>query len=108
METNYRNTGDASGRPRQVRVSIRYCRLSNYESVAQGLERALREEFPNGLLEVELIPARGGVYEVSVNGRLVFSKRATYRLPDPEEIAYHVRTALGRQPSGGAFVPPSG
>ncbi|MGQ9591101.1 MAG: Rdx family protein [Planctomycetota bacterium] len=94
--------------PGQARVSIRYCRLSNYVRVAEELERALREEFPDGLLDVDLVPSRGGVYEVSVNGRLVFSKRATSRLPDPEEIAYHVRVALGRHPLQGPFVPPSG
>lgn len=100
--------GERAVAPEKARVSIRYCRLSNYARVAEELEKSLRQEFPDGLLEVDLLPSRGGVYEVSVNGRLVFSKRATSRLPDPEEIAYHVRVALGRHPLQGPFVPPSG
>jgi len=28
----------------------------------------------------------GGEFEVTIDGRLVFSKRATGRFPDPEEI----------------------
>jgi selenoprotein W-related protein len=35
---------------------------------------------------VDLIPSSGGVFEVKVDGALVFSKKATNRFPDEREI----------------------
>ena len=37
-------------------------------------------------LRAELIPSSGGVFEVTVDGDLVFSKKALDRFPDHEEI----------------------
>jgi selenoprotein W-related protein len=37
-------------------------------------------------IEAKLIPGGGGVFEVTVDGRLVFSKKAAGRFPDPSEI----------------------
>jgi len=34
----------------------------------------------------DLIPSGGGVFEVEVNGNLIFSKRAEDRFPDHDEI----------------------
>jgi len=35
---------------------------------------------------VKLIPSGGGVFEVMVDGRLIFSKRQLGRFPEPDEI----------------------
>ena len=35
--------------------------------------------------EVELVPGVGGVFEITVDGRLGFSKKATGRFPSDEE-----------------------
>jgi len=40
-----------------------------------------------------LIPGSGGVFEVKVNDKLVFSKRATGRFPEHDEIFFHVKQA---------------
>jgi selenoprotein W-related protein len=34
----------------------------------------------------ELIPSSGGVFEVVVNGRLIFSKKQLNRFPEDDEI----------------------
>lgn len=36
--------------------------------------------------EVELIPSGGGVFEVVVNGKLVYSKKKTGEFPDEAEL----------------------
>jgi selT/selW/selH-like putative selenoprotein len=36
--------------------------------------------------EVELVPGVGGAFEVTVDGRLMFSKKQTGRFPTDEEI----------------------
>ena len=37
-------------------------------------------------LSVELIPGSGGVYEITLDGRLIFSKKASGRFPEPGEV----------------------
>ncbi len=37
-------------------------------------------------LEAELIPGDGGIFDVKVDGRLIFSKKAAGRFPEHEEI----------------------
>jgi len=43
---------------------------------------------------VELIEGKDGVFEVTVDGDLVFSKRALGRFPDDGEVAQIVREAV--------------
>jgi selT/selW/selH-like putative selenoprotein len=42
---------------------------------------------------VELIESKGGVFEVRVDGRLVFSKKALKRFPAYQEIPELIETA---------------
>ena len=37
-------------------------------------------------VEPKLVPGSGGVFEVTVDGNLVFSKKATKRFPEPGEV----------------------
>ncbi|MBI4600635.1 MAG: SelT/SelW/SelH family protein [Planctomycetes bacterium] len=83
---------------------MEYCELGNYERVARGLVEAVRGEFLGSRIAAEVRPASGGVFEVAVGGKLVFSKKATARLPEPEEIFYHVQASLCCHPPG----PPEG
>ncbi len=43
-------------------------------------------------LDVELIKSSGGVFEVTYDGKLVFSKKQTGRFPEEGEV----RTAIGK------------
>lgn len=45
------------------------------------------EKFGNEVKRWELIPSSGGCFELTVNGKLVYSKLETGRHTDPEEIA---------------------
>jgi len=40
-----------------------------------------------------LIESSGGVFEVKVDGKLVYSKRATGRFPEHDEIFFHIKQA---------------
>jgi len=48
-------------------------------------ERILKENLSE-IESVRLIPSSGGVFEVTANGRLVFSKKQTGRRPEADEI----------------------
>jgi selT/selW/selH-like putative selenoprotein len=78
------------GTRKHIEVTIEYGKLGNYLTPAQRLARSIHEELG---AESTLIPSTGGAFEVRVQGNLVFSKRATHRLPADEEIFYHVRAA---------------
>ena len=47
-------------------------------------------------VESDLRPSRGGVFEVNVNGALVFSKKALGRFPEEGEVLRIVRKAPQR------------
>lgn len=44
-------------------------------------------------VEAELIKGKDGVFEVEVDGNLIYSKRATGRFPEPGEV----EDALGKR-----------
>ena len=44
----------------------------------------LKKEYPDA--EIRLVPSSGGVFEVTVDGNLLFSKKALRRHPQPGEI----------------------
>ena len=44
---------------------------------------------------LEIIPSSGGVFEVSLDGETIFSKRQTGRFPEYEEIARHLEAMAG-------------
>ena len=46
----------------------------------------LLDKFGTSIKELTLIPSGGGVYEVSKNGDLIFSKKQTNRFPELDEI----------------------
>jgi selT/selW/selH-like putative selenoprotein len=41
-------------------------------------------------IEAELRPGETGAFEVLVNGKKIFSKKALGRFPEPEEILRHL------------------
>ncbi len=48
------------------------------------MEDLIRGEFPAA--QVELVESWGGVFEISRDGELIFSKKALHRFPDWNEI----------------------
>lgn len=60
-----------------------------------SLAEALLDDFGQDIAELRLIPAFGGVFEVSIDGDLVYSKRQQHRHPTIEQIKQVVRARLG-------------
>ena len=53
----------------------------------------LAAELKDGLsIDPKLIPGGGGVFEVKVNGKLVFSKKSLKRCPESGEVLGLIRT----------------
>ena len=49
------------------------------------------------LASVELIPSKGGVFEVSLDGELLYSKRELGRHAEPGEVVRLLEARLTRQ-----------
>jgi selenoprotein W-related protein len=47
----------------------------------------LLEKYESVIESITLLPSDGGVYEVTVNGQLLYSKKATGRHAEPGEVA---------------------
>tara|TARA_B100001248_G_scaffold129960_1_gene97472 strand:- start:293 stop:457 length:165 start_codon:yes stop_codon:yes gene_type:complete len=48
------------------------------------LESEIKQKFPS--YEITLIPSGGGVFEIVLNGQLIFSKKELNRFPKKGEI----------------------
>ena len=67
-----------------MKISIEYCSIWNYLPKASSLEAELEQIYPDA--EIKLVSSGGGVFEVMVNGKLIFSKKSLDRFPEKGEI----------------------
>jgi selenoprotein W-related protein len=56
----------------------------------------LLEAFEHDISKLEIVPSKGGVFEVEVDGDLVSSKKATGRHASYEEILASVKSRAGQ------------
>ena len=73
------------------RVEIRYCTGCRWLLRAAWMAQELLTTFERELGEVALVPGSGGVFEVRVDGELVFSRGERGRLPELRELKALVR-----------------
>ena len=67
-----------------MKISIEYCAMWNYLPRASSLEVELTNDFPKA--DVSLISSGGGVFEISLDDDLIFSKKSLNRFPEDGEI----------------------
>ncbi|WGS21365.1 MULTISPECIES: Rdx family protein [unclassified Bradyrhizobium] len=70
-------------------ISITYCRPCGYEKRAREAAALLRERLG---LDAELVPGKGGVFEVKLDGKVV-ATRTKGHFPDAAEIVTAVASA---------------
>lgn len=73
-------------------VVITYCKPCKYEDRAVRAAAAIKEEFG---MTAELVPAKGGIFEVAVDGAVV-AKRSRGNFPDESAIVAAVAQALSQ------------
>ena len=66
-----------------MKIEIHYCTEWNYKPQAAGLAEELSDAFG---VKAELIPGRGGIFDVIVDDNLVFSKSQAGRFPESGEV----------------------
>jgi selenoprotein W-related protein len=73
------------------RVEIRYCTQCHWILRAGWLAQELLTTFDTDLGEVALVPGTGGIFEVRVDGILVWSRKVQGRFPEAKELKQLVR-----------------
>ena len=66
-----------------MKISITYCTSWGYLNQALSLRESIERQFG---IKAELIKGMGGVFEISVNDNLLFSKKELGRFPNENEI----------------------
>lgn len=72
---------------KKYQVSVEYCVSWNYTPRAVSLTAELTEKYTPAIDSLTLIPSGGGAYEVKVDGKLIYSKKATGRHAEDGEVA---------------------
>ena len=75
-----------------MNISIEYCNMRNYLPRASSLEVELKTKFEH--VNIELISSGGGVFEVTLDNNLIFSKKALERFPEEGEVEKLIRENL--------------
>ena len=73
------------------RVEIKYCSQCRFVLRASWMTQELLMTFDTDLGEVALVPDSGGIFEVRVDGDLIWSKRERGRFPESKELKQLVR-----------------
>mgnify|MGYP002180353477 CR=1 FL=1 len=69
-----------------MNIIIEYCTVWNYLPRAAGLANELLGKYGTQINRLTMEPSGGGVYEITKDDSLIFSKKKLDRFPDDGEI----------------------
>ena len=78
-------------------VEITYCAQCRWLLRAAWLAQELLTTFEQDLTSVALKPGAGGVFEVSLNGIQLFSRKEVGRFPEAKEVKQLIRDHIDPQ-----------
>lgn len=76
------------------RLEIEYCAQCRFILRAGWMAQELLLTFGGRLGEVALIPGAGGIFEVRLDGELLFSRKTAGRFPETSEIKQLIRDRI--------------
>jgi len=83
------------------RLAITYCRRCRFLPRATWIAQELLTTFAEELAEVALIPGESGVFEVRLDGDMLFDRAVVGRFPDPKELKQLIRDRIAPEKSLG-------
>jgi selenoprotein W-related protein len=75
-------------------VEITYCTQCHWLLRAAWLAQELLTTFEQELTSVALKPGTGGVFDIHLNGALLYSRKAQGRFPEAKEVKQLVRDVV--------------
>ena len=76
------------------RLEIQYCTQCRWLLRAAWMAQELLTTFESELGEVALIPGKGGIFEVRLQGETIFSRAEQRRFPESKELKQLVRDRI--------------
>ena len=80
--------------PRAPRIEIEFCTQCRWLLRAGWTAQELLTTFDGELGEVALVPGTGGVFEVRVDGRTIWSRKGEGRFPELKELKQRLRDII--------------
>ncbi|WP_438001806.1 Rdx family protein [Sorangium sp. So ce185] len=84
---------DAVPAPPRPLVAIRYCPKCRWLTRAAWLAQELLITFPDEI-DVLLSPGSSGIFDVTLDGALLFSRSTAERFPEPKELKQSIRDRI--------------
>ena len=75
-------------------VKVEYCISWGYIARAVALTRNVLKEHEDKVAGFTLVPSHGGVFEISLNDELLFSKKELDRYPEKDEVEDMIREKI--------------
>jgi selenoprotein W-related protein len=75
-------------------IEIRYCTQCRWMLRAAWMAQELLTTFEQELGSVALAPGSGGVFDISIDGQTIWSRKETGRFPDIKELKQLVRDRI--------------
>jgi selenoprotein W-related protein len=76
---------------RSPRLEIEYCTQCRWLLRASWVAQELLTTFTDELKEVALVPGKGGIFEVRLDGETIWSRKGEGRFPELPELKLRVR-----------------
>jgi selenoprotein W-related protein len=73
------------------RLEIEYCTQCRWLLRAAWLAQELLTTFESDIQSLTLVPGTGGVFDVRLNGNVIFSRKQASRFPESKELKQLVR-----------------
>ena len=75
-------------------VEIEYCSQCRFVLRATWMAQELLFTFGDELGEVALIPGSDGIFELRLNGELIWNKKQQGRFPEPKDVKQLIRDRI--------------
>jgi selenoprotein W-related protein len=79
---------------RSPRLEIEYCTQCRWLMRAGWTAQELLTTFGDELKEVALVPGKGGIFEVRLDGETIWSRKEERRFPEMAELKQRVRDRI--------------
>lgn len=76
------------------RIEINYCTQCRWLMRAAWMAQELLTTFETEVGEVALVPGTGGVFDVRLNGEVIYSRKEAGRFPESKELKQLVRDRI--------------
>lgn len=84
-----------------VNVEIEYCTQCQWLLRAAWMAQELLTTFASDITSLTLVPGTGGIFEVRLNGALIFSRKEAGRFPESKELKQLIRDVIDPERSLG-------